>query len=576
MYGEYIFGGTMYPVRIKASSLGKAVRKFRATTPFPHDYSTGPIKTHGKHALESTPGSVIPVYLNREEVARISVESPEDEAFIQQALSSQVALLGSMEPESAETALVQGTQAKPLSEVAQSQLEIERRLAELEELRSSLQGELALLRRDLQSRAEKIWMIELYLGSEEEVVTLRTGASAPDTTKVTVVQQVLCMDEEIAVHDWSTNPERIGEFDYSSIEDFDNWLSEFPEAVEAIFPYPKGIVALRPRRYARRRGSGTIQQAFSNIREEELDNMTYLLVRNGENLYRIYIDVKLYPNLYASVAETESTNSQKNHFAGLMAIQGMLERSTLLHPLPVAGLSVVNPLHSDYFRMIDNGEGRKGLMDPDNPYSRLTWSSYSKWLSTKLDVGVRALLHTNQWGADIDRRTGRRTIGDPPPVGELYTVVPDKTGWYAPTSGTHTLMYRPRCWKNKRAAWGFYVDEAIAYDFVSWRVLEYLLHDRNSRPEYGKFFKTLFYIWSRKKKEAEEERPFVQLVLNKVGLEPTEQNIRRVELMVRWWKIKTKTHRSLSTDEAKAFRMIMKQLKSNTPVHVDDPENFLP
>jgi hypothetical protein len=56
-----------------------------------------------------------------------------------------------------------------------------------------------------------------------------------------------------------------------------------------------------------------------------------------------------------------------------------------------------------------------------------------------------------------------------------------------------------------------------------------------------------------------EETPFVKLVMGKTGCDDEK----RVRGLLTWWKIKNKWKRSLSVDDAKAYRMICRKLTDN-------------
>lgn len=630
---EYIFGGVNghRTWRVTALSLAKAIRAFRVGAMYAHQYSTKPIVTEygpsydDRAYLSSEEGAVVPISVSVqgrwEKVAEISPEGEADEfgpalLAAQQTLQIASAAVGlgegttALAPAGAQAGLAQA----PRREIEEKAFELQKRMAELEATKRELARQVAGMQAELQRRVEQVWMIELFLGSHEEVKCLQEGEPAPAGTPITVRQQVLCMDEEIAVHDWLHNPERIGKFDYANLDDFDNWLLADSSNLDAIFPHPKGIVGLRVRRQAKRRGGAQgyvgISGAFAALQEQEWDQMTYLLVRNGESLYRLWVDVNMWPRLFSSakdfepavgrwadgreriasrINQEEFEKKQKKFFAGLLVIQGLIERSTLFHPLPFAGLSVVRPEHQSYFNLVRDGEEHLMLVDATNKLAHLTWRVYEKWLRSQLEPGVRVLYTGPQWfggRSDYDTmesRTGVNSVSRAPSRKEVYTLVPKGTGHRAPYRGDYQFKYLPKdevgSWydpqkRQKRVRWGAFSNELVPIDFISWRVLEYLLKDRNSRHEYGEFFGTAFHWWKQFKEESERERPFVDLVLVQAGADPTEENRARCERLVRWWKLKTKEHRTLGTDEAKALRMIVKAFKRGDD-HDNDPEALL-
>lgn len=124
---------------------------------------------------------------------------------------------------------------------------------------------------------EVINTLNLYLGSGEEIVQLTNGESAPRDIPLTVRQLVLFMDEECAL---ATDE---GGIDGHTIEQFDTWLTEDPAHLNQILPEVKGVVCLKPRRNMK----DYSENAEVNARMNEANRETYILIRNGENLFRV-------------------------------------------------------------------------------------------------------------------------------------------------------------------------------------------------------------------------------------------------------------------------------------------------
>lgn len=643
----YYFGnipGRVREFKVEATTLAKAIRAFRVGALFPHQYSTTRIETKqiGKDGwdesiyLDSGPNGYVPVHVlvnrNLEEVVQIPPEAADLETeFGPALLAAQVHLQIGAESMGlggeATTALAPagsgtGVQSAHRHELEAKTLALMKKLGDLALMRREMEAQVSLMQAEVARRMEQIWMIELFLGSKEEVKRLAEGKPAPASEPITVRQAVLCMDEELAVFDWFDKPERIGEFDYKSLDDFDDWLTADPRHLAAIFPHQKGIVGLRVRRKMKERGEAQgyegIAGAFAKVQEEALDKMTYLLVRNGENLYRLWVDVQLFPRLFAAekdyapkidpdsvLAGRESLAERMNEkdreakmklfFAGLLVVQGLLERSDLFHPLPAPVVSVFKADDQQYFNLVRDGEDNRLLVDNTNPLANLTWRSYRKWLGSQLAVGVRV-----QWSGRIDNgwgdsrnknplydRTGVASIVHWPSKQDIHTITEHvERSWH----GEWAFLYLPADHvykpdpdyygtvsetRKRRVRFSAYGDEILPVDFMSWRVLEHLLRDRNSREEYGNFFVPAFHWWRQKKAEMEREKPFVDLVLTQAGVDLAADGERsRCERLVRWWKMKTKEHRTLGTDEAKALRMILQAFRRGDD-HENDPERLL-
>ena len=627
----YYFGRNDHNLwAVDAPSLKRAIRAFRVGALFPHQYSSAPIAEErlGKNGyvekvyLSSAPGAYVQVYAvergERRKVAQIPPTEPESDAFTPAQLPAEAA--GAIEAAST-TAIVPAGEATGLRsarrvDIEERALALDQRLGELERAKRELQAAAAVLRAELQARMEQIWLIELFLGVNEEVKQLRAGAPAPADEKITVRQRILCMDEEIAVHDWMHNPERIGEFDYRDLDAFDAWLTADPAHLQAIFPHPKGIVGLRVRRNAKDRSGLNV---FEAIAAKEADQMVYLLVRNGENLYRLWIDIQLWPRFFPSETDASpmdvwgkpdpeaAKKAMKNFAAGLLALSGILQRSTLLHPLPRADINALDPAQVDrYFTLVRDGEDHKALGD-GRAFEHLRWGDvyaerevpadfgpqrtrtesyvvrkgYHSWLRAQLAPGVRVLYlgptcNRGESWQHLETRIGVRSISAWPRHDEIYVLDEDETARGNDRNERFTFLYQPvEAWRprERRVRFTCYVNEIVPIDFVSWRVVEHLLNDRSQRASYHDFFLTLFRWWQIRKAETERERPFVDLVLERAGA-GTENDRARCERLVRWWKLKTKEHRSLGTDEPKALRMIEAAFRRGDD-HENDPETLL-
>jgi hypothetical protein len=142
------------------------------------------------------------------------------------------------------------------------------------------QGELALARtKDVREYAEDLGRglatLELFLGKDVEVKTVKTGDDAPEHEPLTLFQRKLFVDEELSVF------ETVCEyFDYSYKNDFEKALCMYPELVEQICPSPRGVVLMAMLRTGR-----NYEDGFLNYKLNEENLRTFLLVRNGENIY---------------------------------------------------------------------------------------------------------------------------------------------------------------------------------------------------------------------------------------------------------------------------------------------------
>ena len=192
--------------------------------------------------------------------------------------------------------------------------------------------------REFRSRIEKVMkvisMIELYLGVNEELMQISEGEKADPSEPLTLRQLVLYMDEETALTGY-----KCGGYDYEDIEKFDEWLLN-PKNRDLVIPEKRSIVVFKPRRKDKHYTS----DRWENQEMNKWNHLTYILLRNGDNLYRVYSenfftgDV-LFPRKEELKACLESDNEfkleslQDRAVKFAMFVNGVFDRSTIMHPI---------------------------------------------------------------------------------------------------------------------------------------------------------------------------------------------------------------------------------------------------
>lgn len=136
----------------------------------------------------------------------------------------------------------------------------------------------------LKSVNEKIYNVSLYAGLNESLVTCQDGKPADYHEKLHVMQRRLYMDEECLL-DYKT-----GGMEFKDIEEFDRWLCE-PQNFERILPFPRTIVAMQVRRKKKNRYATSNYEAYVNFHMAQMDKLTFLYIRNGEQLHRLSTDI---------------------------------------------------------------------------------------------------------------------------------------------------------------------------------------------------------------------------------------------------------------------------------------------
>lgn len=120
--------------------------------------------------------------------------------------------------------------------------------------------------------------LDLYTGKGVVVETICEGEPAPAGEPLAIMQRKLMVDEELAV--WAD----VGsDFDFESLPTFDENLAGCPSLRDQIFPTARCVVAMAVRRRDLDYGNG-----FANRQLNEMNRRVFLLVRNGENIHRVY------------------------------------------------------------------------------------------------------------------------------------------------------------------------------------------------------------------------------------------------------------------------------------------------
>jgi hypothetical protein len=133
---------------------------------------------------------------------------------------------------------------------------------------------------------DRIFNVSLYAGLTEEVVKCRDGEPAAFHEKLHVMQRMFFMDEECLLN------YRHGGMSFDDIEQFDAWLAE-DENMNRVLPFERSLVAMRVRRNERDIDwDGSIRSLFVNMRIKQADKLTFLYIRNGEQLHRLSCDLE--------------------------------------------------------------------------------------------------------------------------------------------------------------------------------------------------------------------------------------------------------------------------------------------
>ncbi|MFA5766524.1 MAG: hypothetical protein WC919_01195 [Candidatus Paceibacterota bacterium] len=447
-----------------------------------------------------------------------------------------------------------------------------------------LKAKTAILTRQIEMAQEAIYMINVYLGQDEEIVRIKSGEPASEDEKIVIRQQVLFMDEESAV---AADFAKRGGLDFKAVEEFDTWVSD-PEHLKQVLPEVRGVVAIKPRRNPKFYDDNP----FVNSELNRQNKCLYILIRNGENLYRIHttlwvdevflprkdefehffyeshtdwdthdkVKKPLTPGSAKYMQAMDKAEAKKRRFyTVLIMIQGLLDRTKVFHPLPInEPINVCNLEGQKHVTLRYDAENLLGTGRPD----------FDKWLNVvngELEVGCRIIGEFEGYYAgrrDLNERQGTKHAYRP--SSDEIHIIDRKVD-----ERSFRFLYKSdhNSWKGRdqsapRVSYLIYKadDFIINIDSVTVADIEFYIRSRTNRHHYLNMIPLLKVALAIKKKEAEEEAPFRQLL---IGIIAGKHDVsfaraeRSVDALIKWWKFKTREHRALLSEDAKALRMIV-------------------
>lgn len=451
----------------------------------------------------------------------------------------------------------------------------------------------------VQKMEEAIWTINLYLGKDEQIYVLRKGNPAPAEEKISIRQGIGFMDEECAI------AARSGGIDIESVEQFDEWLLEDDKHLRQVLPETKGIIALHIKRYKQDYGN-----PWEDVQKNEANlKWTYFLIRNGDNLYRVYVDMNVGSILFPTKDEFEDlfwveetdwndparptirhpvkpgskqymqaldrAEARRKHYLRIvLVLQGLMDRTPIFKPMPIDRINICDPRHCEEWLNLIYEENV--LTD-----GRPTFREWQKTINEELDVGFRIIgifdyaskLRGNEKEYEPCRLYPVRA--NYPDSKVLYTIEDKEAEKYG---DRYVFRYERKGEQiYKRDAWNYqdrYVEPTVRarcwllksdrfilnFDSATVEEMEYYINHRLSRHEYRDMVPLLDVAINLKIKESEDEAPFrlmlIGQMMQRFGVSNTAAED-KVDELIRWWKFKNRTHRALLSDDAKAASMIL-------------------
>lgn len=440
-------------------------------------------------------------------------------------------------------------------------------------IRHKMEERLGIMKREVEKLEDFIWTIELYLGVHERVITLQTGATSDAT--ILFMQKVLYMDVEYGVPGEKS-------IDFTNIRQFDEWLIK--DKHYELFTTERCIRVFRVRKDDKTYNKNPMINSMMN----RDNHKTYFLIRNGENVYRVYADIvinKLFPDqdeflrmqsnvdndkYYRPKKEDEIEDAFRQYHKQIIALQGLAFRTHIFDQLP------------EDFNLLDariHDSGLVKFMYAANELVAEIRPSFSEWMkevNSRAHVGNR-IIWLNHVHNSIDywrfserfyswnRPCEHANVPCPPERGVMLWI--DYEGEIGSHAGYGTMMKNRKHWNwdnedNGNTRWFFTsYDTWINYDACTLNDIQYYLNSRHERENYMQYFPILLDIEKQLIIDKKAQDDFATMIK---GVLPNVEEW-RIFQAIEWWKQKNKWKRSLQSDdcqhEAKAFRMIIKFLR---------------
>lgn len=318
---------------------------------------------------------------------------------------------------------------------------IAQKMRKLEIIKDKMNQMLVVFEKQIKKIMRVITTIELYLGIEEEVVQIQEGPNADMNEPICIRQGLMFMDEEVG-DPWDDGQGL--EWNRKGIAAFDDWLTRNGN-YKKVIPEKKGIAAFQARRNVKKRANHG--NPFLNLAKIQADMQTFLLIRNGDNLYRLITDkINFRPRLFPRRNELQKlfeywkiaddieqkkqdpdawmsldhlSDKDKERFRGfnkqdhrkvgdakdfaedsvffykmrITLFQGLVDRATILHPLkPDCDYKLFSPDAQE--------KGLVHLIYDDEltlPSGRKPFWNWLADLNSTIDYGSRIILSHN-WG----------------------------------------------------------------------------------------------------------------------------------------------------------------------------------
>lgn len=159
-------------------------------------------------------------------------------------------------------------------------------------LRAEAEGMKAVI----ESIEDRVFNVELYAGLVEQVVRCRDGEPAAMGEKIRLLQRRHYMDEEFVAR------YEVGGMEFKDLRAFDRWICKKGN-LERLLPFPRCVVAFRVRRSHKWREGWSLSDFIEIFHLQEADKITFLYMRNGDQVYRLNTKIEFGPQLFPDIRD---------------------------------------------------------------------------------------------------------------------------------------------------------------------------------------------------------------------------------------------------------------------------------
>lgn len=455
---------------------------------------------------------------------------------------------------------------------------VQKKRNELDQIRRKLDEQLSVFQKEMGKIMKVIGMIELYLGIEEELYQLQEGIPADIDTPLSLRQLVLYADQELGNCD-------DGGIDYSQLNLFDEWLVK-DQNYKILLPEERGIVALKPRRYAKEYNDN-----LTNAINNEWNRETYFLIRNGENIYRVFTQhIQVGETMFPKRDELQKLMSIASgqdklmdaYMKFMLFLQGLLDRTSIFEPIE-PGIKV-SDIEQSKIQLIYDGE--MTLSD-----GRLSFNEWRKKINENVGRGSRIVLiprterysvRDNYWynksEGFLKYYNNEYSCPTKPSPG-LYVVEEATDDEYVSTEkrpiALPCVRYLPKddvfSWdkgfteRKKRVTWIISYKDSwyLNYDQISLEDIDFYLNSRIERKDYLNILPLLRELKKRLIEEQRREEDFKKMLFGLSLIKKVKVTEQDIQDAIDWWKFKNIWKRPITQDDEKAVRMITKKLGLN-------------